>query len=115
MFDRVVTIDQTLFNQLKSFLTSGKVETGGLRLDLQYIKKLPLSFHYETDNVSIEGVDIRCTLSYGRLTFEPRLKAIVDVKGLKIAATVSEARLLNSNTIYIEIDNSPIDLLLKSK
>jgi len=88
-FDKGVEIDPEAHAHLMRFLETGIFRDGDIQLDASPVQKI--------------------TVEHGRLEFDPPL----DVKWKFIRSTVSDATVdRDENHVFIDINNSPIDVLV---
>lgn len=92
-FDRVVEMDPGVFSLVEDLLRTGTTEVSGWTLDFD-----PLGTIERKDNA---------------LIFDPPIKVSGKAVGLPISTTISMVQARSGHNIYVEIDNSPIDILLR--
>lgn len=115
MLDKEVLLPKRVFDKLHAWLMTGKVEFDSLKIDLQTINLLPLRFTWNVEEWTIQTPTAlsKAYWKKGEVRFIAPLEAKGTVFNVSIKTTISVVKALNPTTVFVEIDNSPIDILLK--
>ena len=112
MLDKIILVERSLFDILTLFLTTGNLEIAGLRISLNNLSSMPVNLEYDNDwKVWVDNG--RIYWKKRQLRFVPPLNVSGKVLQITIKTTASKVTLVSDSEIHVEIDNSPVDILLR--